>query len=399
MKKIKSPTENKLILQILSVLAAIVLWFAIVHTEDPSVTVTLNNIPLKVMGENNMEKNQLILVDEDKIPNVSAEIRGRRSEVKSVLNSVTAKVDISDITEPGVFQKDISFDIPNPSVMLSKKRTSSVSLSIEKAIEKQIPVYINQIGADKNKEFLVKSTPKIKTVNIMGSSQDISRIKEAVLTFDASAITENTEIECKVSYAGENHSALTLFNDVSCDTENIIVKNEILRRKTVAVVINPELDLSEYHMVIKGFSKSSVEIGLSDEDYDKVDSIYADFTTGISPSQTNKYDMSLIIPDNVYFPEQDTKLTLNAEIEKIKTDVVAVTVTAENVPTGTTARLSAETISVSMTGPESKMKNVKAKVDLSGLDKGSFSLPVVFVTDNTGITINSEYKVNVTISE
>ena len=118
--KNKAPIEKKYLLQILSAFAAIVLWFAITYTDDPSINISINNIQLKTSGEKSLEQNGLIFVNRDNLPGISIEVRGKRSDVQSILNSVSAKVDLSDISEAGEYTRDLSFDVPNPSVMVTK---------------------------------------------------------------------------------------------------------------------------------------------------------------------------------------------------------------------------------------------------------------------------------------
>ena len=43
------------------------------------------------------------------------------------------------------------------------------------------------------------------------------------------------------------------------------------------------------------------------------------------------------------------------------------------------------------------MQEVKAMVDLSGLSAGTHRVPVVFATENTGVTVKASPEINVTI--
>ena len=124
MKNTKPLFEQKILLQIISIIAAIVLWFAVVYSENPSTTRLITNINISFSGEKALEKNGLIFVNRDELPGITIEVRGKRSEVQSILNSVSAKVDLTDITEAGEYTRDVSYEIPNSSVMITKKRRS-----------------------------------------------------------------------------------------------------------------------------------------------------------------------------------------------------------------------------------------------------------------------------------
>ena len=396
-KKTESLFEKKLILQILSVVAAIVLWFAITYTEDPSISVVISNVTLETYGEDSLIANGLVLAGRNELPDISVEVRGNRSAVRSVLNSVTAYVDLEEITEPGEYICELTFDVPNPSVMITSKRTSTINVNIEKAVSKDIPVYIRQTGADSNSSYLIKSTPEVQTVNISGTQDDVSRIKEALISIDVGEMTEDNSGEYEVSYADASHNILTLHDSVYTEHETISADNEIYLRKSVDVALDPSADLSGYQVIVRSFSQETVEIGVKEEDYDSVTTVYAAFVNGISENANGEYRMRLVIPDDIYCPSENEEIIMNADIEQITTETRSIEVSPENVPDGMSVTLNPASVTVELTGAKSRMQEVEAKVNLSGLSAGTYELPVVFVTDNTGVTVDTPATVSVTI--
>lgn len=168
-------------------------------------------------------------------------------------------------------------------------------------------------------------------------------------------------------------------------------------KKTVNISLNTQLDFSGYQIMVKSFSPETVDVGVENDSFDSLDTIYADFESGIEPNTDGKYKMKLIIPENVYCPSPPKELTMTAEIEAVSTEQVSVPVIAENLADGLSATLSQDSLLVEMTGTSSKMREVKAKADLSGLTAGAYTLPVKFTTDNTGISIQKEYYIRVII--
>lgn len=397
MKKNKAPIEKKYLLQILSALAAVVLWFAITYTEDPSINASISNVQLKTTGEKILDKNDLIFVNRDKISNISIEVRGKRSDVQRILNSVTAKVDLSDISEPGEYTRDLTFDIPNPSVIITKYKTSQISVEIEKSVTKDVPVYIQQTNADKNKDYLIKSTPEKNSVTITGTQNDISKIKEVLIAIDTATMSSDNTNDYPVSFAGESHGIITPSNRVNIGSKFIKVENSVYLKKTVDIALDPGLDISGYQVIVKSFSKDKAQIGLEKEDYDSINTVYAEFDGGITVNSNGKYKMKLKIPEDVYYPEKDDELIMNADIEEITVNKVTFEVIPENVPPGREITLNPEKVTVELTGAQSKMQEVKAKVDLSGLDVGTHRVPVVFATENTGVTVNMPVDITVII--
>ncbi len=395
--KNKAPIEKKYLLQILSAFAAIVLWFAITYTDDPSINISINNIQLKTSGEKSLEQNGLIFVNRDNLPGISIEVRGKRSDVQSILNSVSAKVDLSDISEAGEYTRDLSFDVPNPSVMVTKKKSSQITVDIEKSVTKDVPVYIQQTDSDKNKEYLIKSTPAKESISITGTQDDISKIKEALITIDVASMSTDSENDYPISFADSAHSILTPSNRVMTNSKLIKVKNKVYLKKTVEIALDPGLDISGYQVIVKSFSKDKTEIGVERGSYDKINTIYADFTDGITVNSSGKYQMKMKIPDGVYCPSESDELIMTADIEAIEVRDVTFEVIPENAPTDAVVTLNPTTVTVELTGAQSKMQEVKAMVDLSGLSAGTHRVPVVFATENTGVTVKASPEINVTI--
>ena len=395
--KNKAPIEKKYLLQILSAFAAIVLWFAITYTDDPSINISINNIQLKTSGEKSLEQNGLIFVNRDNLPGISIEVRGKRSDVQSILNSISAKVDLSDISEAGEYTRDLSFDVPNPSVMVTKKKSSQITVDIEKSVTKDVPVYIQQTDSDKNKEYLIKSTPAKESISITGTQDDISKIKEALITIDVASMSTDSENDYPISFADSAHSILTPSNRVMTNSKLIKVKNKVYLKKTVEIALDPGLDISGYQVIVKSFSKDKTEIGVERGSYDKINTIYADFTDGITVNSSGKYQMKMKIPDGVYCPSESDELIMTADIEAIEVRDVTFEVIPENAPTDAVVTLNPTTVTVELTGAQSKMQEVKAMVDLSGLSAGTHRVPVVFATENTGVTVKASPEINVTI--
>ena len=389
----KLPIKNKTLLQILSFLAAVVLWFVITYTEDPVITISLNNIPIVLSNETDLHEKNLVFTNSDELPNISINVRGKRSDLRSILNSVSAKIDISDITTAGEYTKNLTYDIPNPSVMITKHRTESVNIVIEDEIEKEIPVNVVQTGTN---DKLIKSTPLYKTITISGSSVDISRIKEALISLDISDIHKDTSSSCQVILSDEEHTPVKMINSVFTNISKIDISNTVYDKKQAVIALNPDLQTDSHKVSVQGFSKNEIEIGIRPGSEKNYETIYVDFSNNSISNYKNEYKMIPIIPDDVYCPTANEEIIMIADIENISTETISVKININNLAEGKTASLSYETITVSVTGPEEKKDKIKASVDASGLTDGTHTLPVKFDTVDK-INILGNYTVNITI--
>ncbi len=397
MKNLPSPHKRKIILQISSLLAAIVLWIAITHSEDPTISMTINNIPLETVGGVYLSNNNLVFVNENKLPNIAIDVRGRRSDVKSILNSVTANINLSNIRQPGEYVCDIDFEVPNSSVMITRKRTSSINVIVEKTISKTVPVYIKQSEVSSNKTHIVKSTASIESVTIAGTSSDISKIKEALVDVNVSKMTADNILEYPVSLADENHNIVTPNNKVKISKNKITIHNEVYYRNLTSIIFDHKNNQSGYQVIDEKFSIDKIEIGVSEADIDKITQIYATFASPGISEEDEKFKMKLIIPEGVYCPEMKDELIMTAKLEKSVTTNTHLPIEIKNAPADTNVALSISSVYVEITGAQSKIDLVKAFVDLTDLSIGTHTVPIFFTTEDVGIIINGSYSVEVTI--
>lgn len=375
-----------MILRILSVASAIILWFAVTYSEDPAVEIPVSNISVKLIGEKALEKNGLIFVNREELPNPVIDVRGRRSEVRSILNSVSASIDLSDIAEAGEYTKDVSYDVPNTSVMISKKRVSSVTVKVEKAETKEIPLKVLQSGS--NKDYIVKSTPSELKIKISGTGDDLAKISSATVPVDISEMQKDNTGEYQPIYNDRNGNTVTPSNRIMHEGTGVTVKNEVYVRKTVRIELSPKYSGEDYHIEVKSFSTDKLEVGVKDGN---AETLYASFKPGTEINGDGKYEMVLEIPENVYCP-QLPELVMTASIENVVTKTVFVPVECVNTPQGLAVTVIPEGFNVTATGTEKSIEELKATVDLSDIEEGEHTLPARF---DGNATVEGDWSVSV----
>ena len=389
--------ERKLLLQILSIVMAAVLWFAVTYTEDPYIKLPVNSIPISYLGEAAMEKNGLLLVNKESIPPAALDVKGKRSDVRSALGSIRATVDLSDITEPGEYTKEVTYDIPNSSVTVVKRRAETVNVSIEAVEKKTIPVVVNKTAEDRNKEFLVKSTAKESNITISGAKEDIEKIYAAAATVQADTIVESQEKTYAISYIDKNKAPVTLKHAVKASVREITVTNTVYLRKSVPITLDERNDTADYQVFVKSFSQDKIEIGVSKQSYESISAIGVDFAEDVTMGENKKYKMKLIVPEDVYCPDKDAEIYMTADVENIVTQSVMLPLVAEHTPEDITVTFEHDTVPVTLTGPASRFAGVSAAVDLSGLSAGEYQLPVQLSGDPEGVTAADQPVVRVTL--
>lgn len=386
------PSKGRWHLPIISIIISVALWVIIAYTENPSINITVKNIPVSYANLSELEDKGFTVVKGDRQPTVSAIIKGRRSDLFNVIRNVTASVDLSAINSSGSYEIPIDINIPLSSVSLVRKKVNNTHVLIEPVVTRVIPVNIEQVGT--NKDYLVKSSADISQIAITGSKTAMQEVSAARVSVDISGIITDEASGYSYSFIDKNGDEIET-NNVSSETTSIIITNEVYVAKTVPV----ELDVPDDFVVnVKAPEKLSVDIGVRAFSYDDITSVKA-----LLPSSlTAEPDMTLSLhlnasPDIVYFPHGDY-IEVKADIIKKTVKNITVPITVKNTPNRLSVAKIPETIEFAAKGPENLLDKslMSAAADLSGLDKGVHRVKLAIEVPD-GVEVETNYSVNVTL--
>lgn len=393
MKEVK---YSHLLLQILSGLVSIVLWFAITYTEDPLINQHLTDISVKFIGEDVLEENGLIVVNKDSLPPLSAMIQGNRSKIISSIGDISAQIDVSNIKSAGDAEVTIKYNYPS-SINFVKSNIQSVIITTEKIITRSIPVQIETVNQDKNTNFLIKPTCQISSITIRGAQTSVYRIAYAKASIDVTDMTKSNSQKYSYNFYNEKNTQVTDDNIIYTNHDSLPVHNIAYKRISLPItIILPDDMKEEYTLSVKTVSPSSIDVGLSDET-EHISELTAIFDSS-KKGDNSDYTLDINVPEGVYLPEKDRTVKAVCElVPKVLVDT-EVTIETKNAPEGKTVTLNPLKIKVSAKCADDDItaSKIHAVVDLSGVSDGETILPVS-VTSEENIQIVGSYSTTVTI--
>lgn len=373
---------------ILSLILAIIAWAAIMWVDDPDITVTLSDLNVRFIGEAELRENGLVITGKGDIPQMSASVSGKRSDLMNYMDGVRIEVDASQITEAGEYTLAGALSLPSSRLTVEKEKYGDVPITVEKLDKKEIEIKVKQAGTLKNK--LVKSEITEPKVLISGAKSEIDAVAYGAATVDISGIGEDSR---------------EMSGYVLMDADGNLVKNETIETNTLSV---------EVLHTVYNIKNLPVEAELSDE----LASQYAINAVTVTPSRIDvgvrginddaslkavinkisddgNIEAELTETEGMYIPEENKTVRIKAEVSKIATKPMELNITAQNAPDG--KHVSIEKVSVALSGEESKLNNdnIKAYVDLNGLGNGTHTVPVKI--EGEGITAPDNCYTTVTI--
>ncbi len=387
-------TENRIALQLVSVFIAIVLWFIISYTENPVISITVNNIKVEYRGLDKLEERGLTIPDASKNPNLTMSVSGKRSDLLTVLQKARAYVDVSDIDTSDTYTLDVKTDMPTNAVTISKQKFKTLDVTVEPIVEKDVPVIVRQ--TDKNKEYLVKSTPQQNTVRFTGAESllnNVSCVMVAVSTIDM----KNDNMQ-KYNYRimDSNNSEVDDKNSFRTDTSSILVYNELYTPKLMGVDINiPESVSSMYDVDI--LQVLTVMAGIKDGAPERLSAQFPE--NAITDVGSGDYTVNINSADKVYIESENITQKIRAVVTKKELQYVQIPVRFKNVAEGLKAWCETPVIDTYINCVPSKLKadSLVAYADMNGLGEGTHEITLEFEQTNS-VKIIGEYKVKVTLS-
>ncbi len=293
--------NNKTFLRICSVLAAFVLWFFVITTEDPPRSEKIKDVEI-ICGLNQVQLNEGMVVFSKSSDTLEFTAHGKRSFVTGVRGGYYAKLNLDNVSQPGKYSITPEISAPE-GVNIKSVDPSVVEVYIDKYVTSVMPVKV--IPVNNLSEGLVATSIEsaIKQVTITLPSLALEEISYAGLEVDMSNIHESGKINCNVSFFDNDNNRIDN-SGIITDIGTISVSIELEQHKTVKIV--PD-------MRINGQLPDDLEIKTTPyevEIYGECDAVNVVNELSTQPvvldsalEAGREYEAKLILPDGVKLKE------------------------------------------------------------------------------------------------
>lgn len=391
-KKANVTNTQKLKTVILSVFLAVIVWFMVIYVNDPDITTTVSDLNVRFVGEMSLRDKKLAVTGKDKIPELSVVVTGKRSDLMNFMDDIYVQVDVSDIDSTGEYNLSGVISIPTTRISVEKEKYGDIPITVEPLEMKDIEVTVKQTGMLKDK--IVKSSVNNPTVTITGAKSEIDEVAGAIATVDVSSIQEDGVENVNYLLTDTNGELINKNETIESARSYVEVVNTIYDAKLLPVVprLSAELDKEYILKADKSFATpASVTVGVDETNTD--DKVIA-LIDKVPSDSFGEYELEL--SSGMYIPEDNKKVKYKLDIVKKAVAQLELTVQAQNVQSGLTAKINNKLIA-QVWGEEGKITtdNVKAYVDVSGLGAGTYNLPVKIEGENVSFAEN--YTIEVTV--
>ena len=208
LKRMGSFFKKELKTVILSVIFAIVIWFAVSIQAFPNVYDHIDGVSVSAEPTAFMQKENLMITDFSK--EVTVQLQGKRYVIGNLeAKDFLAKLDLSGITSPGVHTVNVELSKVQPSEdydIVSEGLTAKVT--VERIISKDIALEVNTNNLKIAEDLRIQTeeiTLSSATVNVSGEESLVSSVARAVIEpIYTDTLTETTRLSGTVSLYDRN---------------------------------------------------------------------------------------------------------------------------------------------------------------------------------------------------
>lgn len=397
--------------KVLSLLFAIVLWLVVVNIDDPKVTRTISGIPVTILDEELISKNnQVYSVNSGS--EVTISVTGPRSMVdKMDKDYFIAEAPFSEKSNVNAVPIYVSFrNSKYDKDCEITQKTMTMKLDIEDIVQKTFNISINHSSELTSSYFLGKETVVPETVEIMAPESIINQIDKVQINVDLSSRIEDFTTQTNVKYYTASGTEVEGGINIQTSSDTATYSANIYQVREVPLKFGYVGNVEDgYELVEITGEKTTVKIaGPSAAQVESI--VCPDEILNISGATSDisvEADITSLLPSGVYLcNETDSEIKITAKVEKQVTKTYRIPVSEidkNNIPQGYSAEIVEQNISINLTGlqkehDEFSINDISAYVDLKNTIEGNNE--VIVKLDIPGeLKVTNEVTVNVLIKK
>ena len=359
-----------------SLALAIMLWVWVTNLEDPEMSRRFTQLPVRIVLR---PPNDLIVLDQDKLPGVTAEVRGPRSVVQ-ILNpeDLHPEIDLGGVTSPGTQEVPVRVRAPRR-VRVATVTPATVAVTVDRLASKSFALEVEKqpSPASYNIARVDKATDQ---VTVKGPAADLGRVARVVLpvslgdrrdTFEAQFVPEARDA------ANARIAGLTI--EPSPVAATVVVSRT---GRTVSVVANlVGAPADGYRVASTTVTPPFVVV---DGAADALNQLILISTAPIDLAGQAKpfsvYDVQLQLPVDVHLVDPVmVNVQVQIERQQVRQQFSALRVAPVNVGTGLRPTITPTEVAITLSGPLDRLRqlsgsDIQVDVDLQGLGAGTYTI-------------------------
>lgn len=402
-KKVSEMLRNNIGLKLLSLLIAVVIWYAVVSVNDP---VIVRSYSVKIMTENEtyIQNGKQLFRIEDEYKSTLVYLRANRSTLRDIeSDDITVTADLTQIVNLDANPVMVPLSVSCPGVdrtNITLSRTA-IPITIEEIATKEIAIAVDTGDTKPGSNFEVgKLTANPEKVTVSGPGSVVENIETVVARIDVTGMTYSARRSADLILYDKEQNILpssTIEDDITFSTESTGVSVEVelwKRRSDVliqaeyqgepktgyqvgAITTNPEkVSVVGSTEALAKLEESGNVINIPSE-YIDISNADQDYSTEVDLSELMQDDMRIAANTAstaevivTILPENSKEFVI--DVDEITPQSLSEDLTVSYDQTEVTAVLRGNEEVLAALAPA----DLKPAVDCSGLEEGDYTVPL-----------------------
>ena len=371
MAKIK---ENDLLIKVISVLISFGLWIYITNVENPTKSMRIYNVSVRLENQESIEEQDLILLPDQEIM-VTLTVEGPASEVyRTIANDFRVVADLEDVAlKKGRNEIPIEIVQYPSNINISPSRNVTATVTLDDLVEREVDIVSQFNAVAANGFFALPVTLEPSVALIRGPATFVNQVTSLAVRGEQTGLTSEYSETLSLVPIGEGNNEL---ENIEIDPLFAALTVTVYPTKTVEVnpvtagTLNPGLDLksvvpSPETIVVAGPSNVLAQL-------ERIDTARIDLAT---ITESKNFIAGLVIPDNIHVVDGESNVQIATTVEALGTKTVSKNLSVTGLDEGLEAELSSNFVNIRLRGVQSQLdltteENLTATLDLADFGVG-----------------------------
>ena len=386
--------RNKLYSMLLSLVVAFGLWLYVKNNVSIEDNNTFYNIPVVMESESVLGERNL-MVTSISTNSVSLNLSGARSDLSKLDSSkLAAKVDLSQITEPGehiALSYTISYpsDVSPSAFTVGNKNPGAIFVDVDYRRVSEIPVLIKWTG-NRSEDYIYDTENAVldnNTVTISGPASVVDTIDHARVEIDLTEQVKSISQNYRYTLCDVEGNPVDA-GQITTNLEEVRLEMQI--QKIQEIRLNADVvyggGANEHNTTVE-ISPATIRVSGGEAVLAELGDTFTICTINLADldKNVNEQKYTLTLPEGVTNQTGVNEVTVSIRFTGLKTREFTIDqFEAVNVPEGLTVDIISASLSVKVRGPESeitalKEDNIRAVVDFTNAEVGTATYKVKIV--------------------
>lgn len=388
-------SKDKIIIQILCILAALATWLFVVNEVNPITGKDVASIPIIVRNAEALEELGLVVAGID-ISEIRVTVEGYRNDILNITrNDINAYIDVKGYKE-GLSKIPVELELPD-GVNIVDFSPKQILCELEAIVNRTIDLTVEIDGLVEDGYYVGRSVSSVNSVIIRGPRSVVNSATKAVALFNVN--DANDSLEKRIPIDVYSDKGLELDVRITPEIAEITVPIYPTRRVELSVPI-AVLPREGYEITAITVEPKDILVAAEPDVLANMEHVLTGAVDYVDVTNTI-YDTVSIVPGNFILVENISPL-ITINIDRIISKVLIFNLSEiefVNTPEGYTVSATAEDqpIQVQVTGLSSFIdtvvkEDIKLKADVGLLEGDLGLIPIYFESDKTFRDVTIEFE-------